>query len=123
MARRAPHVLEMLQRWSQVARSSRNPPAHRRMPDHADRLQCGEGIATEPLTATKACLGMWVYELETDQETLGDVEGLPAPAWVAYVEVLSLLEVTPGAARRTVASVRTAPCALSPSARAARASS
>jgi hypothetical protein len=36
-----------------------------------------------------------VYELETDHEAVGDIEGLPASALVAYVEVLSLLEITP----------------------------
>jgi len=36
-----------------------------------------------------------VYELETDQEAVGDLEGLPASAPVPYAEALSLLEVAP----------------------------
>jgi hypothetical protein len=51
-------VLEMLERWSRVARSSQDPRVHRRMLDHADRLQRGEDIATEPWSVTKAPPGL-----------------------------------------------------------------
>lgn len=51
-------VLEMLERWSRVARLSRDPEAHRRMLDHAERLQRGEDIPTEPWSVTKARLGL-----------------------------------------------------------------
>jgi len=36
-----------------------------------------------------------VYELETDPEAVGDLQGLPGSALIPYAEVLSLLEVAP----------------------------
>ena len=36
-----------------------------------------------------------MYELETDPEAVGDLQGLPASALVPYAEALALLEVTP----------------------------
>jgi glycerate kinase len=36
-----------------------------------------------------------VYELETDPEAVGDVQGLPASALAPYAEVLSMVEVAP----------------------------
>jgi hypothetical protein len=51
-------VLEMLERWSRVALLSRDQERHRRMLDHAERLQRGEDLATEPWSVTKARLGL-----------------------------------------------------------------
>lgn len=51
-------VLEMLERWRRVALLSRDPERHRRMLDHAERLQRGEDISTEPWSVTRARLGL-----------------------------------------------------------------
>jgi hypothetical protein len=51
-------VLALLERWQRVARSARDPQAHRRMLDHADRLASGAEIPTEPWHETKARLGL-----------------------------------------------------------------
>jgi Family of unknown function (DUF6247) len=51
-------VLEMLERWGRVALLSRDPERHRRMLDHAERLQRGEDLPTEPWSVTKERLGL-----------------------------------------------------------------
>jgi Family of unknown function (DUF6247) len=51
-------VLDLLERWRRVARSSRDERAHRRMVEHADRLTGGDDVATEPWAATRARLGL-----------------------------------------------------------------
>ena len=50
-------VLDLLERWRRVARSSRDERAHRRL-EHADRLTGGDDVATEPWPATRARLGL-----------------------------------------------------------------
>jgi hypothetical protein len=51
-------VLEMLERWNRVVLLSRDAERHRRMLDHAERLQRGEHLPTEPWSVTKARLGL-----------------------------------------------------------------
>jgi hypothetical protein len=51
-------VLEMLERWGRVALLSRDPERHRRMLDHAERLQRGEDLPMESWSAMKARLGL-----------------------------------------------------------------
>ena len=51
-------VLDLLERWRRVARSSRDERAHRRMLEHADQLNDGDDVATEPWPTTRARLGL-----------------------------------------------------------------
>jgi hypothetical protein len=51
-------VLEMLERWRRVAILSQDAERHRRMLDHAERLQRGKDLSTEPWSVTKARLGL-----------------------------------------------------------------
>jgi hypothetical protein len=52
-------VLVMLKRWQRVAWSrADDPEAHRRMLEHAERLNAGRRVATEPWEETKAALGL-----------------------------------------------------------------
>jgi hypothetical protein len=51
-------VLAMLERWGRVAVLSRDADRHRRMLDHAQRLQRGDDVATEPWSVTRARLGL-----------------------------------------------------------------
>lgn len=51
-------VVEMLERWHRVALLSRDAERHRRMLDHAERLQRGEDLPMESWSAMKARLGL-----------------------------------------------------------------
>jgi hypothetical protein len=51
-------VLDLLERWRRVARSSQDPKAHRRMLKHAAALNAGESVPTESWPQMKARLGL-----------------------------------------------------------------
>lgn len=51
-------VLDLLERWGREAHSSADPLAHRRMLDHADRLERGENLRTGPWSVTGARPGL-----------------------------------------------------------------
>lgn len=93
-------VLELLPRWRRVAWSSGDRQAHRRMLEHAERLNTGVGVATESWQQTKARLGLQVYIVETDSDAVDQVDALPASALPAYAELMTLLDLVGAQPRR-----------------------
>jgi len=51
-------VLDLLERWRRVARSSQDPEAHRRMLKHAAAINAGKSVPTESWPQMKARLGL-----------------------------------------------------------------